>query len=163
MKQISLLFIIACLAGCFGADPQKTGKEGKALPEFSILLIDSTTWLHSRDIPANKPFVLFVFSPNCPFCKAQTKKIIEDKDILKDIHFYFISQFPLSAVKAYSKEFQLDRQPNITVGLDSASFVYDYLETPGFPYMAIYRKDKKLNKVYLGKTYSRLLIKAAEE
>jgi thiol-disulfide isomerase/thioredoxin len=163
MKQISLFFIILCLVGCFGTEPQKTGKEGKPLPEFSMLLLDSTTRLHSRDIPANKPFVLFVFSPYCPFCKAQTKKIIEDRDLLQDIHFYFISRFPLSAVKTYSKEFQLDKQPNITVGLDSASFVYDYFETPGFPYMAIYGKDKKLNKAYLGKIYSRLLLKAAEE
>jgi thiol-disulfide isomerase/thioredoxin len=163
MRRISLFFIVACLAGCFGAEPQKTGKEGKSLPEFSILLPDSTTWLHSRDIPANKPFVLFVFSPFCPFCKAETKKIIEDNDLLKDIHFYFISRYPLSAVKTYINEFHLDKQPNITVGLDSASFIYDYLETPGFPYIAIYGKNKKLNKVYLGKTYSRLLVKAAEE
>ena len=163
MKQISLFLIIVTLAGCFGAEPQKTGKEGKTLPEFSIMLTDSTTWLHSRDFPANKPFVLFVFSPYCQFCKAQTKKIIEDRDLLKNIHFYFISRWPLSAVKTYSKEFQLDEQSNITVGLDSANFVNDYLEAPGFPYMAIYGKDKKLNKAYLGKTYSRLLIKAAEE
>lgn len=163
MKQISLFFIIATLAGCFGAEPQKTGKEGKPLPDFSILLTDSITWLHSRDIPANKPFVLFMFSPNCPYCKAQTKKIIEDKDLLGNIHFYFISRFPLSEVKIYSKEFQLDKQPNITIGLDSANIVTDYLEAPGFPFMAIYGKNKKLNQAFLGKTYSRLLLKAAEK
>lgn len=134
MKQISLFLITATLAGCFGAEPQKTGKEGKLLPDFSILLTDSTTWLHSRDIPENKPFALFIFSPNCPYCKAQTKKIIEDRDLLGDIHFYFISRFPLLDVKTYSKEFQLDKQPNITVGLDSARFVTDYLEVPGFPF-----------------------------
>ena len=163
MKQVSLFLTIITLAGCFGAEPQKTGKEGKPLPEFSILLTDSTTWLHSRDIPANKPFVLFVFSPFCPYCKAQTEKIIEDKDLLGDIHFYFISRFPLSDVKNYIKEFHLDKQPNITVGLDSSSFVNDYLEAPGFPFMAIYGRDKKLNQAFLGKTYSRLILKAAEK
>jgi thiol-disulfide isomerase/thioredoxin len=163
MKQICLFFIIVCLTGCFGAEPQKTGKEGKPLPEFSILLTDSTTWLHSRDIPANKPFALFIFSPYCPYCKVQTKKIIEDRDLLGDIHFYFISHFPLSAVKTYVKEFQLDKLPNITVGLDSANFVNDYLEAPGFPFMAFYGKGKKLNKAFLGKTYSSQLVKAAKE
>jgi thiol-disulfide isomerase/thioredoxin len=163
MKQVSLFFIIISLAGCFGAEPQKTGKEGKTLPDFSILLTDSTTWLHSRDIPANNPFVLFMFSPYCPYCKAQTKKIIEDRDLLGDIHFYFISRFPLSAVKGYIKEFQLDKQSNITVGLDSANVVTDYLEAPGFPFMAVYGKNKKLNQAFLGKTYSRLLLEAAEK
>lgn len=163
MKQVSLFLIIITLAGCFGAEPQKTGKEGKPLPEFSLLLTDSTTWLHSRDIPTNKPFVLFLFSPNCPYCKAQTKKIIEDSDQLKNVHFYFISRFPLSELRTYSKEFHLDKQPNITVGLDSAKFVTDYLEAPGFPFMAVYGKNKKLNQAFLGKTYTRLLLKACEK
>jgi len=163
MKQISLFLIIAALAGCFGAEPQKTGKEGKPLPEFSILLTDSITKLYSRDIPSNKPFALFIFSPSCPYCQAQTKKIIQDKDLLGDIHFYFISRYPLAAVKDYIKEFQLDKQTNITVGLDSANFVHDYFEVPVFPFMAIYGKDKKLNKAFLGKTYTSKLVKAMEE
>jgi hypothetical protein len=163
MKQISLFLVISTLAGCFGAEPQKTGKEGKPLPEFSILLMDSTTRLHSRDIPANKPFVLFVFSPFCPYCKAQTKKIIEDRELLGDLHFYFISRFPLSAVKGYINELQLDKQPNITVGLDSTNVVADYLEAPGFPFMAVYGRNKTLNQAFLGKTYSRLILKAAEK
>lgn len=163
MKQICLFLIIFCLTGCFGAEPQKTGKEGKPLPDFSILLTDSTTWLHSREIPSDKPFALFIFSPYCPHCKAQTKKIIEDRELLGDIHFYFISQFPLSAIKMYSKELQLDKQPNITLGLDSANIVTDYLEAPGYPFMAVYGKNKKLNQAFLGKTYSRLILKAAEK
>lgn len=163
MKHITLFFIIACLVGCFGAEPQPSGKEGKPLPEFSLLLTDSMTRLHSRDIAPGKPFVLFNFSPHCPYCKVQTKKIIEDRDILKDIHFYFISRFPLSEVKKYANEFQLAKYPNITVGLDSADFVNDYFEVPGYPYMAIYGRDKKLNKTFLGKIYSSQLKKAAEE
>lgn len=163
MKQICLVFIVAFLSGCFGKEPQKTGKEGKSLPEFSMLLTDSTTWLHSRDIPTNKPFILFIFSPYCPFCQVQTKKIIEDKDMFKNVHFYFISHYPLSSIKAYIKEFQLENQSNITVGLDSAQFVYDYFEVPAYPYIAIYGKDKKLNAAFIGKTYSRQLLEAAEK
>jgi len=162
MKQVSLFLIVATLAGCFGAEPQKTGKEGKPLPEFSILLTDSATWVHSRDIPANKPFVLFFFSPYCPYCKAQTKKIIEDKEMFQNINFYFISDFPLSAVKSYIKAFDLDKQPNIMVGLDSANFVNDYLEVPAYPYIAVYGKNKTLNRVFLGQTYSRQIKKATE-
>jgi thiol-disulfide isomerase/thioredoxin len=149
------------MAGCFGSEPQKTGKEGKSVPEFSILLTDSTTWLHSRDVPKDKPFILFNFSPYCPYCKAQTKKIIENMDMLKDIHFYFISRYPLPHVKEYSKEFQLAKYPNVTVGLDSASVINDYFEIPGFPYMAVYGKDKKLTKTFLGKTYCSQLKKSS--
>lgn len=163
MKHICLFFIIVCLTSCFGAEPQKTGKEGNPLPEFSMLLTDSTTRLHSGDIIKGKPFILFNFSPYCPYCKAQTKKIIENMDVLKNIHFYFLSMYPISEVKKYSNEFQLAKYPNITIGLDSAGLVNDYFEIQGFPYMAVYGKDKKLRKTFLGKTYTKQIKEAAEE
>lgn len=84
-------------------------------------------------------------------------------DMLKDIHFYFVSSFPLSAVKDYHKEFELAKYPNISFYLDSANYVNDYFEVPGFPFLAIYGKNKKLNKTFLGKMYSRQLKKVAEE
>jgi len=162
MRQSILFISMAILAGCFGTGPEKTGKEGKQMPEFSMLLTDSSTKLYSRDFPA-KPVVLFYFSPYCPYCKAQTKKIIEDMDMLKGIQFYYISYFPLSSVKGFCKEFDLAKYPNITVGIDSSYFVKDYFEIGGFPYLAIYGKDKKLNKSFMGKIYSSQMKKVAEE
>jgi len=84
-------------------------------------------------------------------------------DMLKDIHFYFVSSFPLSAVKSYYAEFDLKKYPNITFSLDSANYVNAYFEVPGFPFLAIYGKDKKLKKTFLGKMYSSQLKKVAEE
>jgi thiol-disulfide isomerase/thioredoxin len=163
MKQISLIFVVAVLFGCFGADPEKTGKEGKPMPAFSMLLIDSSTWIHSQNIPIGKPTVLFYFSPYCHYCIAQTKTITENIDKLKNIQFYFISYFPLSAVKNFYQEYQLAKYPNITAGLDSSNFVNNYFEIPAFPYLAIYGNDKKLNKTFVGSIYSSQLIKASEE
>ena len=163
MKQFIILLITAALTGCFGTEPQKTGKEGKPMPNFSLLMLDSTTWLHSKDISAGKPTILFYFSPYCPHCKAQTKWIIEKMDLLNNFQFYFISNFPLASIKEFHKEFQLEKYENITTGIDSAYFVSDYFEIPGFPYLAIYGKDKKLNKSFLGKIYSSQLKKVAEE
>jgi peroxiredoxin len=163
MKQIMLFITVALLAGCFGAEPQKTGKEGKSLPDFSLLLLDSTTKLNSRDIPSGKPFVLFYYSPFCPYCNAQTKKIVEDEDMLKNIHFYFISGYPLAQLKKFDEKYQLSKLSNITMALDSANFISDYFEIPGFPFFSIYGKDKTLNKAFLGKMYSRQIIAAAEK
>jgi len=163
VRHLLIISIAICLFGCFGSEPQKTGKEGKPLPSFSLLQMDSTSWLHSRDIPEGKPFVLFYFSPYCPYCRAETKKIVEDMEMLKDIHLYFVSSFPLAAVKSYYTEFKLKKYPNITFCLDSANYVMEYFEVPGFPFLAIYGKDKKLNKTFLGKMYSSQLKKVAEE
>jgi thiol-disulfide isomerase/thioredoxin len=163
MKHFILLFIIMSLISCFGVEPQKTGKEGKYLPDFKLLLTDSSTKLYTQNVTLDKPIVLFYFSPYCPHCKAQTKTIIENIDNLKDIQFFFISNLPLQAVIGFYKEYQLVRYSNIVTGVDSANFVSDYFEIPGYPYIAIYGKDKKLNKSFLGKIYSSQIKKVAKE
>lgn len=164
MKLLSLFLIIACLAGCYSSEPQKTGKEGQPIPAFNVLLTDSTTWLNTSTLPSDKPIVLFYFTPYCPYCKAQTKEIIEDIDKLKNIRFYFISSFPIPLLKEYNKDFNLSKYPNITIGMDTANAVSDYFEIVGVPYMAIYGKNRKLSKSFMGgKLYSSQIKKIAEQ
>lgn len=161
MKQLILFGIVACLTGCFGTEPEKTGLEGKPLPEFG-LLTDSSTWVNTRNASAGKPIALFYFSPYCPYCRAQVEEIIEDMNKLKGIQFYFVTGFPLPELKSFCKEYQLDKYPNIIAGVDTGRKVSDYFEVPGVPYMVIYGKDKKLNNTFLGKVYSSQLKKVAE-
>lgn len=164
MKLCILIISIAFLAGCYSSEPQKTGKEGKPMPAFNILLTDSITWVNTSTATVNQPVVLFNFSPFCPYCKKQAREIIEDIDKLKDIQFYFISSFPISLLKAYSKELKLAQYPNIAIGMDTANAVGDYFEIAGVPYIAIYGKDKKLKKSFLGgKLYSSQIKKITEE
>lgn len=163
MKQFLFLLIVASLAGCFGATPEKTGKEGQPIPEFSVLLLDSTTWLNTHNIPKGKSFVLFYFSPFCPHCKEQTQEIVEEMDNLKDIQFYFISNFPIKTLKPYYKINELSKYPNIVTALDTSHLMANYFRSPGVPYMAIYNKDKKLNKTFLGKINGNQIKQVAEE
>lgn len=163
MKQLIVCITILALAGCFGKAPKETGLEGKAMPNFSLLLPDSTTWVHTRDIQAGKSVALFYFSPYCPYCRDQTKEITEDIEKLKNIQIYFITSFSIQELKAFSKEYNLEKYPNIVTAVDSARAVSDYFEIAGIPYIAIYNKNKQLNKTYEGKIYSSQIKKAAEE
>lgn len=163
MKQNILFFSIVLLVGCFGSEPQKTGLEGKPLPEFNILLLDSLTSLNSRNIHSNNAIVLFCLSPHCPYCKAQTKEIIEDMSKLKEIQFYFITSYSLTEMKSFYNEYELAKYPNIITGVDTANFLNDYFEIPGVPYLAIYGKDKILRKTFMGKIYSSQIKNVASE
>ncbi|THU39497.1 redoxin domain-containing protein [Niastella caeni] len=163
MKKISAFFILACLAGCFGKEPQKTGKEGTPLPEFKLLLMDSVTWVNTRDIPTGNPIALFFFSPYCPYCRDQTLEIIEEIDELKNIQFYFVTSFPPSTLKDFKKAYQLAKYSNITIAIDPQQALGNYFEITGIPYIAIYSKDKKLNHAFKGKITFGQLKKVAEE
>jgi thiol-disulfide isomerase/thioredoxin len=163
MKRISIAFIIICLAGCFGAEPQKTGMEGKPLPGFNLLLPDSSTWINTSQASKGKPIALYYFNPYCPYCKAQTNEIIEDMDKLKGIQFYFITPYPFADMKKFWKEYQLGKYPNISIGIDTASAMGNYFEVTGVPYIAIYGKDQKLNNTFMGKIFSSQIKQVAEE
>jgi thiol-disulfide isomerase/thioredoxin len=163
MKQFILLIIIASLAACYSAEPHKTGKEGNLMPDFNLLLTDSITWIKPNQLSQTKPIALFYFSPYCPYCKAQTEELLEDMDRLKNIQFYLVSRFPMVGIKEFQKKYQLSKYPNIVTGMDTSTAMRDYFEMPGVPFWAIYHKNKKLSKSFLGQIYTSQIIKAAEE
>jgi thiol-disulfide isomerase/thioredoxin len=165
MKHILTIFFIALLTGCFDSNAKKTGREGNQLPDFDILLSDSTV-LHSRDILTKKPLepiAFYYFNPICPYCRAQTKEIIDDIDKLKNIQFYFITNTPLTNLRKYLNDYKLYKYPNIIAAIDKSNFLRDYFEVTGVPYIAIYNKNKKLNKSFIGKIYSSQIKDVAEE
>ena len=163
MKKISIAFLITCLTGCFGAEPQKTGLEGKLLPTFNLLAPDSSTWIRTNEAPKGKSVALYYFNPHCPYCKAQTKEILQDIDKLAGIQFYFITPFPFSEMKKYWKENELGKYPNISIGTDTASAMGNYFEVTGVPYIAIYGTDQRLNNTFMGKVFSSQIKKVAEQ
>ena len=151
MKNLFFLLISATLSGCFGRQPTViTGMEGKPLPSFNLLLMDSSTLFNTKNIPSDKPIVFFFFSPTCPYCRAQTEEMIDNIKSLSTIQFYMLSSFPFDDIKKYDEHYQLKKYSNITVGQDYNFYVSNYFKAPGIPYMAIYNKEKKLKQVLMG-------------
>jgi hypothetical protein len=163
MRQIALLILGLYLAGCYSKQPEKTGLEGKPLPSFKLLLTDSTTYFDTKEITKGKPVALFLFGPHCPYSKAQMEEIIEDMDILKDIHFYIFTNWSFPEMKAFYSHYQVNKYPNITMGQDYKNFFVDHFEAKGVPYMAIYGKDLKLRKAFVGKIFGSQIKEIAED
>ena len=163
MKEIVMLTFLTTAAGCLDTVPYTTGLEGKTLPDFKILLTDSITWIHSRNIPGDKPIIFFYFSPDCPYCKAQTKEIIDNMTKLEAFNFYFVTNFSMPSLKAFSDKYKLSKYPNIICAVDSKRFLIDYFQLPGVPYLAIYGKEKKLKKAFIGNINSSQLKRLLEK
>ncbi|GAA0557865.1 TlpA family protein disulfide reductase [Chitinophaga japonensis] len=163
MKNITILLLLAALCGCYARDPLKTGREGKLLPDFDMLLSDSTTYLHSKNIPGGRPIVFFYFGPHCPYSREQMKEIIEDMEKLQHIRFYLLTDASYAEMKAFCKVYTLDKYPNITVGRDYTGFFKDYFEVAGVPYVAVYGKDRHLREAFMGKVYGGQLKRSTDE
>lgn len=157
-KSYIVCLIACCVMACFGKRPTiTTGHEGKAMPSINLLLTDSVSYLNTKNIPNGEPIVLFYFSPHCPYCRSLTKEIITNIKNLEDIHFYMLSNFPLSYIKDYKDEYQLDKYHNITVAQDYEIYFSTYFKAPGVPCIAIYGKERKLKQVVMGKVSTSLI------
>ena len=158
MKKIIFLLLGLSIAGCFEHKPTiVTGLEGKPLPSFSFLLMDSTSRLNTNSITNGKPTVILIFNPYCPYCRAQTEAIIDDIKSFGNIRFYMLSAFPFGLVKDYYDQYQLKNYPNITVGQDYTDFLGSYYKAAGVPYTAVYDKAQRLQQVFMGNVSTRVI------
>jgi thiol-disulfide isomerase/thioredoxin len=155
MKYLSVILISAVFFSCSERDTSyKTGLEGKPMPEFSILLSDSSTYLNSKKFSKGQPIVLFCFGPHCPFSRAQMDELISNISSMKDMKVYAITPWPFSEMKSFKEDYSLSKYPNIVIGYDSANFLGSYFKMKGVPFTVVYDKDKKLKGSFLGKTSS---------
>jgi thiol-disulfide isomerase/thioredoxin len=153
MRKYSILAILLVLASCSNQKPVKTGLEGEPLPSFNLVLKDSTTVFNTQHLENNKPIVLVLFSPYCPYCKAQIKEMTTKIDKLKDIQICLVTDYPIPALKKFSSDYHLDKYPNIIAGVDTSEFSLKYFKAAHIPYTAIYGKSKKLNSAFVGRVF----------
>jgi thiol-disulfide isomerase/thioredoxin len=153
MKAIALILSMAFLAGCSSnREPIKTAHKGQRLPDFDLLLVDSSTYFNTSSLNNDKPVVLFYFGPYCPYSRAEMQGIIDNMDKLRGVHFLIFTTYPFSQMKAFYKKYRLDAYPNITVGLDYKNFFPDYFKTSIVPFLAVYGKNMRLNEAFEGQT-----------
>jgi len=159
MNKIKIIIILFCvLFGCKSPQSKEiSGHEGKTLPSFELLLMDSITRLNTTNIPSGQPFVLFYFNPFCPYCRLQTKEIIDNIKSLNSIRFYLLSNYSFGNIKDYYNHFHLNQYTNISVGQDNDAYFGNYFKAIYVPYIAIYTKDKRLKQVLVGKVSSSLI------
>jgi thiol-disulfide isomerase/thioredoxin len=150
IKDIAYIFLLLILFSCKNRIPTfKTGFEGKFLPPITFRLMDSNTLLNTNKIPNDKPIVFFYFSPDCPYCRAQTQDIIDNIKSLSNIRFYMISNFPLKILRDYEDKYELNKY--VCLAQDYKGYFNSYYNISSVPYIAIYNTNRKLKQILIGK------------
>ena len=151
MKKLIILAMCVSLMACVDNGGAKTNLEGKIIPDFKFKLLDSSTYLKTINLAHNKPFILFFYSPHCPYCRKQTELMLKSMNKLDSTKIYMLTSFSIKEAKSFSSEYNLTKYPNIISGIDSLDIIRHYYKAPGIPYLAIYDKSSKLRKTFLGK------------
>ena len=150
MKKTMIALLVIGVSGCYQNPVAKNDLEGKSMPSFNILLKDSMTSVNTNSIPIGKPSVLLYVGTHCAYSRAEMQNIVDNIKELKDIHLYIFTTDKFGAMKDFSEHYQLDKYPNITMGVDTGGVFGKYISAIGVPYTAIYTKDKKLQKLFPG-------------
>lgn len=127
-----------------------TGHEGRILPSIEILLPDGKTHIDISKMPMQRPFVLFYFSPTCPYCQEEMKEIIDNMTHLSKIDFYIITPYAYSEMMSFYNKNDLKRFKNIVVGVDYKFSMARYLNPRIIPYLAIYNRQRVLKVAFQG-------------
>jgi len=160
---VSFLLLGWLLITAFTASPSpKTGKEGRPLPSFELLLSDSSTRLNTAEIPGGSPIVVIGFSPTCAHCRAETQDIVNNISQWKGTRIYFVTGSPFQDMKLFYKYFGLDKYANITMGWDHKSSYFKYYEVRNIPYTTVFDVKKRLKQAFIGETKSADLRKVIE-
>jgi thiol-disulfide isomerase/thioredoxin len=158
MKSSICIGITLLFWGCFSKAPEfETGYEGKLMPAINLLLLDSSTNINTKISSPGKALVLIDISPFCPYCRALTQSITDNNKDLSDIQFVLLSNYSISDLKKYYNEYHLEKYANIMVGQDYENYFESYYKTPGVPCTAIYGKDRRLKRMFMGKVSSKLI------
>lgn len=150
---ICITILIVCLSSCSNMTPNiNRSEKGKSLPAIQLLLADSTTIVNTIDEGVEKPTMLIYFSPNCLYCKAQMNEITKHINDLKNVSLYAMTTSPYKDMMRFYNESKLKKYEKIKMGVDYQNTFAKHFNVPGFPFIAIFNKEKKLNGTFLGKT-----------
>lgn len=153
MKKIFGVSLCLVLSACSWFHSKYTsGLEGQSLPDFEFTSQDSISTSAGYIGQKKQPFILFLFQPNCPFCRSEMEDMLNHLTDLAMVHIYLITTYPYQATKQFSSYYHLDKQSNFTILRDSSGALIDYFKAPVVPYLAFYDGQSKLFKALVGKS-----------
>jgi thiol-disulfide isomerase/thioredoxin len=150
MRSLLLVIALAGIISCSKHSRALPPGIDREMPSFNIQLLDTTIKLNTAGIPKGQPVVLFFFGPDCPYCQSLTQEITKRMDELKDVRFYMATVASFKEIQMYDTLFGLKEYKNVTIGKDMNGFFLTYYKAPGFPYLAIYDKNKEFKQIVIG-------------
>lgn len=157
----SAIILIACSTKP-DLEPVRTGKEGKSMPVFSLLETDTIHYFNTTDIKIGQTSFLLYFSPTCPYCRMETRRIVNNIGKLKDVQFVLITNKNMEAIKLFSKEFEIEKYDNITIGIDTGHVFSNYFQPNVIPFSVIYNENKKLKKAFSGAISTKQIVEVTK-
>jgi len=159
MRYLLIIILLTLvLPACSWLKPRyKSDREGQTLPSINLTLNDTIADFNTGLIKQGAPFVIFLYQPFCPYCRAETEDILKNIRKFQNLRIYLITSYSFSEIKEFSNIYRLEKYPNVILARDSSEEFMNYFKAPGVPYIAFYNEKRILKQVVIGKTDFRFI------
>ena len=138
-KLFSRILIVFCLQFLFVINNLKA----QDLPDFKIRLTNGKI-ISSTQLPAKKPVIIIVFSPDCSHCKILIDGIFKKITSFKKAQLIMATFVSESEIRNFEQKYKTANYSNIIVGSDVPVFFFQkYYKLTNTPYTVLYDKNKK--------------------
>lgn len=99
---------------------------------------------------AKTPLIVMLYNPGCEHCQELCKKLMDNRDVLKDVEFLLISGVDTKpAVNEFMNTVGItESDPKIHVTLAERDVTDLIFEAKGIPQLMIYNRERILQKVF---------------
>ena len=156
-----LLFISITVKAQTHTDSIPKHLKNLRIPDFKLLLTDSSSSFYTEQLSKKKNTILISFSPDCDHCKNQTKELIENIQQLKDVQIVMATTYPFEMMKQFYADYQISKYRNIIMGRDVLYFFPKYYQNHYLPLITIYNKKGELLHYFDGGVATPQLIQLA--
>ena len=125
-------------------------KKFPTLPPLQILLGDSTTLFTRQNLPAGKPVLLMLFSPDCSHCQHEAEQMHAHKTELETIQLVMVTMDPLWKMNDFIHTYRLQEIPHIVVGKDIYYTLLGFYNIRNLPFHALYDRKGNLLAAFAG-------------
>lgn len=150
MKQLLLILALG-LASCTRVPhADNTPRDPKAMPPIILLKGDTVSRFNTDSLTTGRPTLLYFYGPGCQPCDTMSQKLLAAMDTLKDANILFLSAGSFHDVKLYQEKYNVERFPNVKLGLDYNNAFVFYYGAQAWPLLVFYDKKKLITRANLG-------------
>ncbi len=121
-----------------------------SVPAFTITTVPDSTMFKKIDIKKKKETLIIFFSPDCEHCQNETKKMLADFELIKNMQIIMVSTMEHHYIKKFYEDFKIGDYPNIIMGREPTYQLGAYYKVQSLPTTFIYNKKGKFRKMFKG-------------
>ena len=147
MKKIVLLTLLISFrfVSSAQADTIPVYRRFPTIPPFTIIKLADSSKFTKEDLAKKKQTIFIIFNPFCDHCKNETRDIIANMELFKDVQIVMASPIENKYLKQFYDELKIAEHPNIIFCRDPGNYFGTFFSVMSVPATFVY--DKKGNFV----------------